>query len=98
MITRWSARLRRLRRWFSRSEWDVRLLGLPRSKDTGAAPGLVMIQIDGLAHHQLEKALQAGRMPFLRKLIEREGYKLHDFYSGQPATTPAVQGLSLIHI
>lgn len=92
MITRWTTRWRRLRRWFSRSEWDVRLLGLPRSQETGAAPGLVLIQIDGLARPQLERALKAGRMPFLKKLMEREGYQLHDFYSGQPATTPAVQG------
>lgn len=92
MITRWTTRWRRLRRWFSRSEWDVRLLGLPRAQESAAAPGLVLIQIDGLARHQLERAIRAGRMPFLRKLLAREGYQLHDFYSGQPSTTPAVQG------
>lgn len=92
MITRWTSRFRRLRRWFSRSEWDVRLLGLPRSQGTESSPGLVMIQIDGLARRQLERAILKGRMPFVRKLIKREGYRLHDFYSGQPASTPAVQG------
>jgi endonuclease/exonuclease/phosphatase family metal-dependent hydrolase len=31
-------------------------------------------------------------MPFLRRLMSREHYRLHTFYSGLPATTPSVQG------
>ncbi len=83
---------RRFRRWFSRREWSVRLLDLPVSEGTTDEPGLVIIQIDGLARNQLERAIQRGRMPFLRKLLRRESYRLETMYSGQPSTTPAVLG------
>ncbi|WP_367870884.1 endonuclease/exonuclease/phosphatase family protein [Luteolibacter sp. Populi] len=51
-----------------------------------------MIQIDGLSRTQLERAVQSGRMPFLARLIKRGHFTLENFYSGIPATTPAVQG------
>lgn len=51
-----------------------------------------MLQIDGLARHQLERAIKRGRMPFLRKLLLRGDHQLRDFYSGLPSSTPAVQG------
>ncbi len=84
--------LRELRRWFSRSEWMIRVLGLPISKDTAIKPGLVIIQIDGLSHTQLNRAINAGNMPFLKKLQKSEHYHLHSLYSGLPSSTPAVQG------
>ena len=31
-------------------------------------------------------------MPFLRRLLAKEHYRLHSLYSGLPASTPAVQG------
>ncbi len=49
---------RKIRTFVSRSEWLIRLLGLSRSVGTGADPGLLMIQIDGLSRNQLEKALK----------------------------------------
>jgi len=82
---------RRVRRAVSRSEWSMRLLGLSYSVGTHDRPGLVLVQIDGLARSQFERALRRGRMPFLRRLLARRGYQLHTMYSGQPATTPAVQ-------
>jgi endonuclease/exonuclease/phosphatase family metal-dependent hydrolase len=92
MIARISAWFRKIRRWLSRSEWAVRLLRLPRSKDTEAEPGLVLIQIDGLSRPQLENAIGHGRMPSLSRLVETERYQLHSLYSGLPSSTPAVQG------
>ncbi len=83
---------RRFRRWVSRREWTVRLLDLPVSQGTTDEPGLVILQIDGLARNQLEHAIQRGRMPFVRKLLQKESYRLETMYSGQPATTPAVLG------
>ncbi|MDO8540324.1 MAG: endonuclease/exonuclease/phosphatase family protein [Opitutaceae bacterium] len=80
-----------LRRRLSRAEWAVRHLGLTPSEGTSEAPGLLLIQIDGLAREQLERALASRRMPFLQRLLQREGYRLHTFYSGLPSTTPAVQ-------
>lgn len=84
------ARLRQMRRWLSRSEWSLRLLRLPKV-ESDHTRGLVLIQIDGLARAQLEKAMKRGRMPFLRKLQKREGYVIHDVYSGIPSTTAAAQ-------
>ena len=91
MIYRLEVVARRARRWISRSEWAARLLGLPETGDTTAARGLVMIQIDGLSRSQLELALSHGKMPFLRRLLDRERYRLHTLYSGLPSSTPAVQ-------
>lgn len=84
--------LREIRRWFSRSEWMIRVLGLPTSKDTAIKSGLVIIQIDGLSHTQLKRAIQNGNMPFLKKLQKSEHFRLHSLYSGLPSSTPAVQG------
>ncbi len=33
-------------------------------------PGVILLQIDGLAYAQLQQALADGRMPFLRRLIK----------------------------
>jgi endonuclease/exonuclease/phosphatase family metal-dependent hydrolase len=68
------------------------MLGLPVSEGTADEPGLILLQIDGLSRQELERALAQGRMPYLRRLIDRERLQLHTLYSGQPATTPAVLG------
>lgn len=91
MLGYFESLIRKLRRRISRSEWAIALLGLPVSKGTGNQPGLVMIQIDGLSRKQMERAMNAGRLPFLRRLLRRENYQLRTFYSGLPASTPAVQ-------
>ncbi|WP_218280091.1 hypothetical protein [Verrucomicrobium spinosum] len=91
MFDRIESFFHRLRRRVSRSEWAIRHLGLRASEDTGEEPGLLLIQIDGLARHQLEAALKKGRMPFLKRLVDRSEYHLTTFYSGLPSTTPAVQ-------
>ncbi|MFD0893756.1 endonuclease/exonuclease/phosphatase family protein [Luteolibacter ambystomatis] len=67
------------------------LLGyeLPRGETT--EPGLIVLQVDGLSRRQLEKAMEDGRVPFLRKLVRRGHFQLESFYSGLPSTTPAVQ-------
>jgi endonuclease/exonuclease/phosphatase family metal-dependent hydrolase len=92
MIGRIEAFLRRLRRAISRSEWLATLLRLPRSTTPPTSPGLVMVQVDGLSHTQLNHALECGEMPFLRRLIKREHFRLHRMYAGVPATTAAFQG------
>ncbi|NNG03041.1 MAG: oxidoreductase, partial [Inquilinus sp.] len=92
MIYRVERALRWARRLFSRSEWAIRLLGLAATDEPSTAPGLVMIQIDGLSRAQFNRALEAGRLPFLRSLIDRDHYVDRAFYSGLPSSTPAVQG------
>lgn len=91
MLGRIEARLRRLRRNLSRSVWLSRLLRLPVSRGSPIRPGLVMVQVDGLAHSHFERALERGEMPFLQRLIQREHYHVHPLYSGLPSTTSAVQ-------
>lgn len=80
-----------LRQRLSRSEWAVRHLGLTPSEGTSEEPGLLLIQIDGFARTHLERAMEKGHVPFLKKLLRREGYEVHSFYPGLPTTTPAVQ-------
>src|SRR5215510_1829257 len=80
---------RNLRRYFSRSEWILRRSRLSKSEDTSSEPGLLLIQIDGLAQHQMERAMAQGRLPFLRSLLRKQHYEVATFYSGLPSTTPA---------
>ncbi|MET0263169.1 MAG: endonuclease/exonuclease/phosphatase family protein [Rariglobus sp.] len=82
---------RRWRRRMSRSEWAIRHLGLTPVTGKSEEPGLLLIQIDGLARRQLEAAIKQGKMPFLKRLQERGHYSMHTFYPGVPTTTPAVQ-------
>src|SRR5687768_5537717 len=91
MFAKVEAFFHRTRRRLSRSEWAIRHLGLTPAEGTSEAPGLLLIQIDGFARAQFERALTAGRMPFLARLLNREGYELRTFYAGLPTTTPAVQ-------
>jgi endonuclease/exonuclease/phosphatase family metal-dependent hydrolase len=91
MIYRLEVYYRRLRRLFNRSEWMLSLLGLNKHTPTDSKTGLLIIQIDGLSHAQLNTALGNKRLPFLNTLINTEHYQLHDLYSGVPSTTPAVQ-------
>jgi endonuclease/exonuclease/phosphatase family metal-dependent hydrolase len=91
MIGRLEAFLRRARRAVSRGEWAARWLGLPRAEGASAHPGLVLIQVDGLSFGRLQRALREGRMPFLSRLLGREGYRSHVLCSGVPSSTPAVQ-------
>jgi len=88
ILERW---WRTIRRRVSRSEWFAHILPgetRPRSHE----PGLIMLQIDGLSLHQFQRAMAAGRLPFLRRLRDREHFKIGPMFSGVPSTTPAVQG------
>ncbi len=52
---------------------------------------LLVIQIDGLSREVLERALAEGRMPFLRRVIERAGWRVYPMFVGLPSSTPAFQ-------
>jgi hypothetical protein len=76
-----------LQRWIDR---------LVRRLRRGAAPAetgwrFVIVQIDGLSRAVLEHALASGRMPFLRRLLSRRGYRLEPMAVGLPTSTPAFQ-------
>src|SRR5437588_918116 len=82
---------------------DDLVLGLQRFVDRvirrarrGRAPTpgrrrLLVVQIDGLSRGVLELALAQGRMPFLRRVIERGVWRLHPMSVGLPSSTPAFQ-------
>jgi len=91
MLTNIGSSLRRWHRRISRAEWIARRLKLSRSHTASVRPGLLLIQIDGLSHREFERALARRRLPFIKRMLRREGYRLHTFYSGIPSTTPAVQ-------
>lgn len=82
--------------WFNRRKYGalVRRLG---GDAAGSGPtadgrhGLLILQIDGLSHATLQQALARGAMPHLRRMIEREGYRLAPWWCGVPSSTPAVQ-------
>lgn len=83
--------INRIRRLLSRSEWAAKWSTLPRAKDDDNRPGMILLQVDGLAWTQLHRALDHRRMEFLSYLIKTQDYRLKPFYSGIPSTTPAVQ-------
>jgi type I phosphodiesterase/nucleotide pyrophosphatase len=82
---------------------DDLVLGLQRFVDRlvrrarrgrAPAPGrrrLLIVQIDGLSRGVLEQALAQRRMPFLRRVIERGGWRVHPMFVGLPSSTPAFQ-------
>ena len=52
---------------------------------------LLIIQIDGLSRAVLEQALAEGRMPFLRRLLDRGDWRVRPMVVGMPTSTPAFQ-------
>ena len=92
MISHIKVFLKNSRSFFSRSGLTIRILGLSRLDQQTDSPGLVMIQIDGLSKIQFDQAIVEGHLPFLKSLLDQEGYSSHRLYSGLPSNTPAVQG------
>jgi len=81
-----------LSRFFARHSWFARLLDLPRYPEKKGDAGVILIQVDGLSHDRLKKAVAAGRMPFVHNLVSSSAYSLKPCYSGVPSATPAFQG------
>ncbi len=57
----------------------------------GVRRGLLILQIDGLSHASLRRALLRGRMPAVSSLLARGTHQLHPWSCGLPSNTPAVQ-------
>jgi hypothetical protein len=53
--------------------------------------GLVMMEIDGLSYHHIQKALKDGYMPNLQKMMDADGYELSRVDCGLPSQTSACQ-------
>ena len=79
--------------WFFRGRYLflATLLGLEPKGDETSPPGTLFIEIDGLGHGNLQRAIELGYMPFTRRLLARGGYKLHRWRCGLAADTPPIQ-------
>jgi len=64
-------------------------IGPPERSPPAAETGAAVIQIDGLSHEVLVRALKLRFVPFLRRLLRRSGYAMRRLRVGLPATTPA---------
>jgi hypothetical protein len=52
---------------------------------------LLVVQIDGLSHSMLGRALAQGAMPFLGRMVNRHGFSLAPMSVSLPTSTPAFQ-------
>jgi hypothetical protein len=79
--------------WFFRGRYLflATLLGLEPKGDETSPPGTLFIEIDGLGHGNLRRAMELGYLPFTKRLIERRGYTLHRWRCGLAADTPPIQ-------
>ncbi len=67
-------------------------LGLrPAAAQDANSAGLVIIQIDGLAHKHLQRAMQRRHLPNVRRMLEKGDFVLDRWRCGLPSTTPAAQ-------
>lgn len=62
-----------------------------RRRRVDASRGFIGIQIDALAHVDLERALEGGHVPHLQRLLDRYGWELRRYPAGLPSATPAAQ-------
>ncbi len=69
----------------------IRRLRLGRAPERGRRRRLLIVQIDGLSRGVLEQALAERRMPFLARLLERQGFRLAPMSVGLPTSTPSFQ-------
>jgi uncharacterized membrane protein YvlD (DUF360 family) len=62
-----------------------------RGSAAPTTPGLIFVEIDGLAAPTLERALQVGYMPALRRLMRAGSHRLLAWDCGLPSQTSSVQ-------
>jgi hypothetical protein len=53
--------------------------------------GLIMLQIDALAHADLRRALDLGYCPTIARLLRKEGFAIRRWFCGLPSATPYCQ-------
>ena len=51
----------------------------------------LIVQIDGLSRVVLEQGLASGRMPFVKRMLEGDGYRMEPMSVSLPTSTPAFQ-------
>lgn len=63
----------------------------PRQVDPTAPPGLILIEIDGLAEPILRRAIAAGWMPTLKRWLDEGSHRLVAWETSLPAQTSSMQ-------
>lgn len=77
-----------LLRWY----YDVKYRAFHRERQPrDGRRGLVMLQLDALAHADLRRALDDGRCPTIARLLRDEGFHLRRWFCGLPSATPYCQ-------
>jgi hypothetical protein len=78
--------------WYYQRKFGTvaRQLGRSPHKEDGQR-GFIIIEIDGLAHDYLRRAMKGGYMPYLSRQILRRKLRLARWRCGLPSTTPASQ-------
>jgi hypothetical protein len=67
-----------------------RFLTLHRPRP-GTEPGILMVQLDGVAEPVLRWAVRAGNLPTLGHWLRSGSHSLRGWHTGLPSTTPAAQ-------
>ncbi len=65
------------------------------SRRGARGPGLLVVQLDGLAAPVLRGAITAGACPTLSRWLRSGGYVSHRWHTGLPSTTPGGQSVLL---
>ncbi|MGH2447140.1 MAG: alkaline phosphatase family protein, partial [Chloroflexota bacterium] len=68
----------------------LRRLKLPYDEVERRRRGFIILQIDALSHDDLRRALDAGFMPYLQRLLS-SSHRLEPWRSGIPSDTAAIQ-------
>jgi len=64
---------------------------IPGQRPKGEDKGFVIVQIDGVSHSVLSKAVGKGYMPNLKRLIKKRKFKLGSYFCPVPSNTPYAQ-------
>lgn len=62
-----------------------------RSVEETDVPGVVFLEIDGLAYPSLVRAIRAGHVPNLASWLQEDGYQLMPWHAELPSQTSAMQ-------
>ena len=62
-----------------------------RRPPPGTAPGLLIVQLDGVAEPVLRWAVQAGNLPTVGRWLRSGSHRMRGWHTGLPSTTPAAQ-------
>ncbi|WP_137291921.1 alkaline phosphatase family protein [Nocardioides dongxiaopingii] len=60
-----------------------------------SGPGLLVVQLDGVAEPLLRQAAAAGAIPFVTRTLRSGSHVLRGWHTGVPSTTPAGQAVLL---